>query len=174
MVWIQNLQTSLYSTNQFLGLDFFCRFLQQDGSKILYFVANNWTGIGRKNMFVTPNYNNSNKWKFSSSCHSFLNSIFSEFTNVQLISNKLNSGHLYLISKKDKTKQIDFLLIREVVKSRNYAMNSSKIITDAGCVAACTTIVLPGRQAVCKLEKNKILYPSDIKKDKTKQMFFFC
>ena len=47
--------------NQFLGLDFFCRFLQQDGSKILYFVANNWTAIGRKNMYVTPKNNNSKK-----------------------------------------------------------------------------------------------------------------
>ena len=50
--------------------------------------------------------------------------------------------------KKDKTNQIDFLLIREVVKSRNYAVNSSKIITDAGCIAVCVTIVLPEKQAV--------------------------
>ena len=56
--------------------------------------------------------------------------------------------------KKDKTNQIDFLLIRKVVKSRNYAVNSSKIITDAGCVAVCATIVLPEKTG-SKLEKNQ-------------------
>ena len=88
----------------------FCRFLQPDGSKILYFVANNWTAIGRKNMYARPKNNNSKKWKLSSSCHSFLNSLFSEFTNVQLISNTLNAGYLYLISKKTKQNKSIFCL----------------------------------------------------------------